>query len=188
MVNSMAYSPHHAHCSSHTNLKLIWQCTKKYRFIAPQAETSFDEFSISSDVMRMPKRQTDKRMSCIRKIPMTSQTATKIFILCASLISFTKVHAADSVQNASTASAHASKAVTLGIAASGQTALGIMAVPLLSAGIVSNGMGGASTAAGKSSAATAGSSTSGPLPITDETITITSPTEALKQRTSITPR
>jgi len=109
---------------------------------------------------------------------MTSQHATKIFILYASLISFTKVHAADSVQNASTASTHASKAVTLGI----------MAVPLLSAGVVSNGIGGASTAAGKSSVATAGSSPTGPLPITEETITVTSPAEALKQRAASAPR
>ena len=83
---------------------------------------------------------------------------------------------------------HASKAVTLGIAASGQATLGIMAVPLLSAGVVSNGMGGASTAAGKSSAASAGLSTNGPLPITEETITITSPAEALKQRAAGMPR
>ena len=119
---------------------------------------------------------------------MTLQRHTKIFVLCVSLISFAKVHAADSAQNASAASAHASKAVTLGIAASGQATLGVMAVPMLSAGVVSGGVGGASTAAGKSSAAAAGMLTTGPLPITEETITVTSPTEALKQRTSATPR
>jgi hypothetical protein len=59
---------------------------------------------------------------------------------------------------------------------------------MLSAGVVSGGVGGASTAAGKSSAAAAGSSTTEPLPITDETITITPPSEALKQRTSNVPR
>jgi hypothetical protein len=119
---------------------------------------------------------------------MTQQRLTKIFVLCVSLISFAKVHAADSAQNASAASAHASKAVALGIAASGQATLGVMAVPMLSAGVVSGGVGGASTAAGKSSAAAAGMFTTGPLPITDETITVTSPTEALKQRTSATLR
>ena len=98
------------------------------------------------------------------------------------------VNAQDSVQNASTASAHVSKAVTLGIAASGQATLGIIAVPMLSAGVVSGGVGGASTAAGKSSMTAAGSSPSGPLPITDETITVTPPTEALKKRTSVAPR
>ena len=119
---------------------------------------------------------------------MTLQLPTKIFVLCASLISFATVKAADSAQNASAASTHASKAVALGIAASGQVTLGVMAVPVLSAGVVSGGVGGASSAAGKSSAAAAGLVTIGPLPITDETITITSPTEALKQRTSTTPR
>jgi hypothetical protein len=117
---------------------------------------------------------------------MTPQRPIKIFVLCVSLISFAKVHATDSAQNASAASTHASKAVALGVAASGQVTLGIMAVPMLSGGVVSGGVGGASTAAGKSSAA--GMTTSGPLPITDETITVTSPTEALKQRTSATPR
>jgi hypothetical protein len=97
-------------------------------------------------------------------------------------------NAQNSVQNASTASGHASKAVTLGITASGQATLGVIAVPILSAGFVSGGVGGASTAAGKSSAAAGGLSTSGPLPITDEAITITPPTEALKQRASVIPR
>jgi hypothetical protein len=78
--------------------------------------------------------------------------------------------------------------VAVGIAASGQATLGVMAVPMLSAGVVSGGVGGASTATGKSSAAAAGMLNTGPLPITDETITVTSPTEALKQRTSATPR
>ena len=70
----------------------------------------------------------------------------------------------------------------------GQATLGVMAVPMLSAGVVSGGVGGASSAAGKSYAAAAGLVTTGQLPISDETITITSPTEALKQRTSTTPR
>jgi hypothetical protein len=115
---------------------------------------------------------------------MTSHLFTKLFVLSASLASFTFAHAADSAQNASAASTHASKTVTLGIAASGQATLGVIAVPMLSAGVVSGGVGGASTAAGNGSAAAAGSSTTGPLPITDETITVTSPAEALKQRTS----
>ncbi len=119
---------------------------------------------------------------------MTPQRPIKIFVLCVSLISFAKVHATDSAQNASAASTHASKAVALGVAASGQVTLGIMAVPMLSGGVVSGGVGGASTATGKSSAAAAGMLTTGPLPITDETITATSPTEALKQRTPATPR
>lgn len=119
---------------------------------------------------------------------MTPKLPIKIFVLCVSFISFAKANAADSAQNTSAASTHASKAVALGIAASGQATLGVMAVPMLSAGVVSGGVGGASMAAGKSSAAAADMATTGPLPITDETITVTSPTEALKQRTSATPR
>ena len=110
-----------------------------------------------------------------------------ITVVCSSLGSLT-VNAADSAQNASAASTHASKAVTSGIAASGQATLGVIAVPLLSAGIVSGGVGGAGSAAGKSSATAAGLPTDGPLPITDETVTVISPTEALKQRTPVTPR
>jgi hypothetical protein len=51
---------------------------------------------------------------------MTLHLPTKIFIFCASLISFATVKAADSAQNASAASTHASTAVALGITASGQ--------------------------------------------------------------------
>ena len=119
---------------------------------------------------------------------MTSQRCTKFLILFTSLTSVTMTNAADSAQNINAASTHASQAVALGITASGQATLGILAVPMLSAGVVSRGLGDASTAAGKASTAFAGSSISGPLPTTDETITVTSPTEALKQRTSVTPR
>ncbi len=104
------------------------------------------------------------------------------------LISNSNTNAADSAQNASGASTHASKAITMGIAASGQVTLGVSAVPLLSAGAVSSAIGAASTAAGKSSAATGSLPENGPLPITDETITVMPPTEALRQRPQTTPR
>lgn len=100
-------------------------------------------------------------------------------------------NATDSAHNASGASGHAIKAVTLGIAASGQVTLGVSAVPVMSAGGVSQAVGAvgaASTAAGRGSAAAAGSTQSGPLPVTDETISITSPAEALKQHNVASPR
>jgi hypothetical protein len=119
----------------------------------------------------------------------------KIYISTISLIGFVALishpaaHAGDSAQNASGASTHASQAVTMGLAASGQAVLGVVAVPMLSIGTVSGAAGAASTAAGKTSAAAAkGLSVQGSLPITDETITVTSPIEALKQRTSTLPR
>lgn len=96
--------------------------------------------------------------------------------------SITFAASGDSVQNATGASKHASQAVTMGLAASGQTTLGIAAVPLLSVGAVAGAIGIASTAAGKGSAAAAvGAPNREPLPITDETISVTSPAEALKR-------
>lgn len=109
-------------------------------------------------------------------------------ILYTALGSFSITTAADSAGNSSGASTHASKAVTLGIAASGQATLGVMAVPLLSGGAVSGSVGAASTTAGKHSSAAAGVLVDGALPITDETITIMSPAEALKQRAATLPR
>ena len=96
--------------------------------------------------------------------------------------------AADSAQNASDASTHASQAVAIGIAASGQATLGVLAVPMLSIGGIGNVVGAGSTAAGQGSAAIAGLPASGPLPITDKTITVTSPAEALKSSPPSTPR
>lgn len=109
-------------------------------------------------------------------------------ILYTALSGFSTTMAADSTENASGASAHASKAVTSGMAASGQATLGVMAVPLLSGGAVSGAVGASSTAAGKHSVTAAGLSANGALPITDETITVISPAEALKQRTTMPSR
>ncbi len=105
------------------------------------------------------------------------------------IASLTIAYAGDSAQNASGASTHASKAVVLGVAASGQAALGVAAVPMLSVGAVGGAVAAGSTAAGKGSAAAASALPSHePLSVTDETITVTPPSEALKLRTSTNPR
>ncbi len=105
------------------------------------------------------------------------------------IASLSNAYAGDSAQNASGASTHASKAVVLGVAASGQAALGVAAVPMLSVGAVGSAAAAGSTAAGKGSASAAsGLPSHEPLPVTDETITVTPPSEALKLRTSTTPR
>lgn len=96
--------------------------------------------------------------------------------------------AADSIQNAIGASKHAIQAVTMGIAASGQVTLGIVAVPMLSVGAVTSAVGGGSKAAGQASAGVADLPANGPLPITDKTITVVSPAEALKSNPATTPR
>lgn len=96
--------------------------------------------------------------------------------------------AADSIQNAIGASTYTSAAVMMGIAASGQATLGIAAAPALSVGAVTTAVGNGSTAAGQASAANAGLPANGPLPITDKTITVVSPAEALKSNSTTTPR
>lgn len=109
------------------------------------------------------------------------------FLVCFSAINISEAVAADSVQTARQFSTHASKAMGLGIAASGQVVLGVAALPVMSAGGVSmavGSVGNASTAVGKDSAAAAGIKSPGPLPVTDETISIHSPAEALKWPTN----
>ncbi len=86
------------------------------------------------------------------------------------------VKAQDSTENAVGASTQSSQAVIMGITSSGQAALGIAAIPVLSAGAVAGTVGAGSIAAGKDSAAIAtGGSNRDPLPVTDETITVVSP-------------
>ncbi len=96
--------------------------------------------------------------------------------------------AGESIGTASDASGHASAAVTMGVAASGQATLGVLAVPMLSVGAIGNGVGASGTTLGNASAAAAGLPASGPLPLTDKTITVTSPSEALKPINTTTPR
>lgn len=95
--------------------------------------------------------------------------------------------AGDSIDAANAASGHASAAVNMGIVAVGQATIGVLAVPMLSVGASSGGVGTTSTKVGQVSAAAAGSPANGPLPLTDKTITVTSPSEALKP-SNATPR
>jgi len=114
-------------------------------------------------------------------------SAFSYFLVCCSAINISEAIAADSIQTASQISAHASKTMGLGIAASGQVVLGVAALPVMSAGGVSmavGSVGAASTAVGKDSAAAAGIKSPGPLPVTEQTISIHSPAEALKRPTN----
>jgi hypothetical protein len=113
----------------------------------------------------------------------------RVLVICVAVSGAVIVHAGDSAQNASGASTHASQAATMGITASGQAVLGVAAVPLLSVGAVGMSIGAGSVAAGRGSAAVAsGVSNHDPLPITDQTVTVNSPAEALKPRTGTAPR
>jgi hypothetical protein len=96
--------------------------------------------------------------------------------------------AGGSLDTARAASGHASAAVTMGAVAVGQATIGVLAVPMLSVGASGSAAGPSSTKIGQASAAAAGSPANGPLPLTDKTITVTSPAEALKPSNTTTPR
>ncbi len=112
--------------------------------------------------------------------------ATFTFILTTCLL--TDAYAGGSVDTANAASGHASAAVTMGVTAIGQATIGVLAVPMLSVGASGSAAGLSSTKIGQASAAAAGSPANGPLPLTDKTITVTSPAEALKPSNTTTPR
>jgi hypothetical protein len=112
--------------------------------------------------------------------------ATFTFILSTCLLS--DASAGGSVDTANAASGHASAAVTMGAIAVGQATIGVLAVPMLSVGASGSAAGPSSTRIGQASAAAAGLPANGPLPVTDKTITVTSPAEALKPSNTITPR
>lgn len=113
-------------------------------------------------------------------------TATFTFILSTCLLA--DASAGGSVDTANAASGHASAAVTMGVTAVGQATIGVLAVPMLSVGASGSAAGASSAKIGQASAAAAGSPANGPLPLTDKTITVTSPAEALKPINTTTPR
>ena len=82
--------------------------------------------------------------------------------------------------NSVQASAHASASAGHAIAASGQATLGVSAIPLAIGGIVSGTAGAVSAHAARGSAQAATRPIGAPLDISDETITIMPPDEALK--------
>ncbi len=112
--------------------------------------------------------------------------AAFIFIFSTCLLS--KANAGGSLDTANAASGHASAAVTMGAVAVGQATIGALAVPMLSVGASGSAAGPSSTKIGQASAAAAGSPANGPLPLTDKTISVTSPAEALKPSNTTPPR
>ena len=86
------------------------------------------------------------------------------------------------VGNSAQASAHASASAGHAIAASGQATLGVSAIPLAIGGVVSGTAGAVSSQAAQSSARAATAPIGTPLDITDETITVMPPNEALKEK------
>lgn len=76
-------------------------------------------------------------------------------------------HAGKAIKNASAAGSHASQSAAHSIAATGQVVSGIIAVPLMSAGAV----GGVSARMGEELRDAANAPATGPLEISDETVT-----------------
>ena len=85
------------------------------------------------------------------------------------------------IGNSAQASGHASASVAHAIGASGQATLGVSAIPLAIGGVVSGAAGAVSGQAARNSAQAASTPIGTPLDITDETITIMPPNEALKK-------
>ncbi len=85
-------------------------------------------------------------------------------------------------QQGSQASALASGSAAHALAASGQVTLGASSVPLKASQGVAASAGAASGAAANASAQAASARPGAPLPVTDQTITIISPDQALKAK------
>lgn len=90
-----------------------------------------------------------------------------------------QTHSGQASANAVQSGSHASASAGHSIAASGQVTSGISAIPLAIGGIVSGTAGAVSSQAARGSARAAAIGT--PLEITDETITVMPPNEALKK-------
>jgi hypothetical protein len=91
--------------------------------------------------------------------------------------------AAQAVDNGVQASSHASASAAHSIAASGQVTSGLLAMPILASGAVVGSAGVASAGAGQASLGVATQPIGkGPLPLTDETISVIAPDQALKAK------
>lgn len=85
------------------------------------------------------------------------------------------------VKAAGRASGNAAASVGHSLLATGQLASGVVATPLLASGAVATGVGSAATQAGGSLMNTASSPIGKPLPLTEETISIIPPNQALQK-------
>jgi hypothetical protein len=92
-------------------------------------------------------------------------------------------NAAQAVDNGVKGSGHASASAAHSIAASGQVTSGMLAVPMLASGAVAGSAGGASANAGAISLNAASMPIGTPLVVSDESITVMPPNQALKSKT-----
>lgn len=99
-----------------------------------------------------------------------------------------QTHLGASVGNSVQSSTHASASVGHAIAASGQVTSAASAIPLAIGGVVSGTAGAVSGQAAHNSARAANAPVGAPLDITDETITVMPPNEALKNKDQVQPK
>lgn len=90
-------------------------------------------------------------------------------------------HSGQASANAAQSGSHASASAAHSIAASGQVTSALSAIPLAIGGLVSGTAGAVSGQAAHNSAQSAAAPIGTPLDITDETITVMPPNEALKK-------
>ncbi|MEO5340383.1 MAG: hypothetical protein H7837_07700 [Magnetococcus sp. MYC-9] len=102
-----------------------------------------------------------------------------VFSMLGSVVSGEESHAGKAVQESGRASGHASGSAAHSIAATGQLTSAASAVPLSVGGAILGATGAASTGVAGGSRQMAGQSPGAPLPISDETVTVIPPNEAL---------
>jgi len=110
----------------------------------------------------------------------------RLFIILATLLASSAfaagpTHSGQASGNAAQSGSHASASAGHSIAASGQVTSAASAIPLAIGGVVSGAAGAVSGQAAHNSAQAATAPIGTPLDITDETITIMPPNEALKK-------
>ncbi len=99
-----------------------------------------------------------------------------------------QTHSGQASGNAVQSGSHASASAGHSIAASGQVTSAASAIPLAIGGVVSGAAGAVSGQSARSSAQAATAPIGTPLDITDETITIMPPNEALKNKDKAQPK
>jgi len=93
-------------------------------------------------------------------------------------------HAEHAVQAGGRASGNASASAGHSLAATGQLASGVIAIPILASGVGAVSLGSTAVQAGGSMMDSASRPIGKPLPITDETVSILPPNKALQQSTT----
>lgn len=111
----------------------------------------------------------------------------RLFIILATLLASSAfaagpTHSGQASGNAAQSGSHASASAAHSIAASGQVTSAASAIPLAIGGVVSGAAGAVSGQAARSSAQAATAPIGTPLDITNETLTVMPPDEALKHK------